>query len=130
MTVRSFLSGRRRMRALVAVVVVVMLVALLIYGASLVNNFWGNGEYVSCRMGWYDPERTQPHHTMVWGTGDDPCASIPPCGDPQVLGAGPPCEPSVGGAQYWCVHTAKTASERGQCCEWASATGHTLEYCP
>ena len=49
----------------------------------------------ACRMGWYDPEYRYPHSTMIpvypWQRGD-PCAGIPPCGDPPRRGAGSPCD--------------------------------------
>jgi len=48
-----------------------------------------------CRMGWYDPEYRYPHFTMIPvypGQRGDPCAGIPPCGDPPRRGAGSPCD--------------------------------------
>jgi len=49
----------------------------------------------ACRMGWYDSEYRYPHSTMIpvypWQRGD-PCAGIPPCGDPPRRGAGSPCD--------------------------------------
>jgi hypothetical protein len=49
----------------------------------------------ACRMGWYDAEYRYPHFTMIPvypGYKGDPCAAIPPCGDPPRRGAGPPCD--------------------------------------
>ena len=49
----------------------------------------------ACRMGWYHAEYRYLHFTMILvyrGHKGDPCAAIPPCGDPPRRGAGLPCD--------------------------------------
>jgi hypothetical protein len=87
---------RNRTQRLCVIVLAVIIVLLIAYLALLVFADYASdpSAWVFCRMGWYDPERRTPHYTQVfvfpWV--DHPCAGVPPCGDPPVYGAGPPCD--------------------------------------